>query len=107
MLLACCKSQCAPYATDSKNLASKPAMTKTTKAGLSACTVIWIGLWVGLFSWRINRELRAPKVFSTSGQVVGSSWDPRGRARVDEVARQRESDAFRERMRKGLPKVFG
>ena len=58
-------------------------------------------LWAGLASYRFGIEFKNAVRGGNAESFVGSRWDLRGFERHEKIVRQRESEAFRERLGSG------
>ncbi len=75
----------------------------------------WTGLiyvagfsfWLALSFYRIEKDTKA-KIVSRANKTtfVGSQWDPRNYERLLEITRKRESNSFKDRLRRGLNQPF-
>jgi hypothetical protein len=59
-------------------------------------------IWSLLVAGRIYKESQSLVRSKSTKQIVGTDWDPRDRQLIDKVARLRESESFRNRLRRGL-----
>lgn len=64
-------------------------------------------IWALLSFGRLALESKQKVVSRFSGATVGSQYDPRGFARLDKIIKDRESAAFKDRLRRGIQADFG
>jgi hypothetical protein len=66
-----------------------------------------LAVWLLNSFWRLEKEYQHRVVSRFDKKtIVGSHWDPRNFNQVVEITRKRESQAFRDRLRRGLTQPF-
>jgi len=58
-------------------------------------------MWGGLSWFRLHKEQEHRVESRSSKQIVGTRWDPRGFEVLDRIRRNRESESFKDRLRRG------